>query len=62
MASVNLSEAERTFTIHGVQDNVREDGRARDDYRHVQMETGVLSNAHGSCKLALGNTQVLVGI
>ena len=55
-----LSEAELTYTVHGVQDNVREDGRTCQDYRHIELETGVLNNAQGSCKLSIGCTDVLV--
>ena len=55
-----LSEAELTYIVHGVQDNIREDGRACQDYRHVELETGVLNNAQGSCKLSIGCTDVLV--
>ena len=57
-----MSEAERTFIVHGVQDNFRGDGRGCEDYRHVDIETDVLSNASGSAKLSLGNTDVLVGV
>ena len=34
MSVLSLSEAERTFIIHGVQDDLRADGRHRDDFRH----------------------------
>ena len=62
MSDLLLSEAEMAYIVHGVQDNLREDGRACDDYRHIELETGVLSNAQGSCKLALGTTDVLVRV
>ena len=62
MAEVDLSEAERTYVLHGVQDNLRVDGRCRDDYRHMEVETGVVSNTNGSARLRLANTDILVGI
>ncbi|XP_013418241.1 exosome complex exonuclease RRP42-like [Lingula anatina] len=62
MAEVLLSEAERTFIIHGVQDNVRADGRCSEDYRHMELETDVVSNSNGSARIRLANTDVLVGI
>ena len=62
MASVLLSEAEKTFILHGVEDNLRADGRARGDLRPLVLETGVVSHASGSCHLRLANTDILVGV
>ncbi|XP_041376062.1 exosome complex component RRP42-like [Gigantopelta aegis] len=62
MVDVELGEAEKTFILHGVQDNVRGDGRGCDDYRHMEIETGVVSNTTGSARLRLANTDVLVGV
>jgi len=62
MSILSLSEAERTFIIHGVQDDLRADGRHRDDFRHLELETGVVSNTNGSCRLRLGETDLLVGV
>jgi len=62
MSSICLSEAERTFIIHGVQDDLRVDGRTRDDFRHLELETGVVSNTNGSARVRLGETDVLVGV
>ena len=62
MSVLSLSEAERTFIIHGVQDDLRADGRHRDDFRHLELETGVVSNTNGSCRLRLGETDLLVGV
>ena len=62
MSALSLSEAERTFIIHGVQDDLRADGRHRDDFRHLELETGVVSNTNGSCRLRLGETDLLIGV
>ena len=62
MASILMSEAERTFILHGVEENLRSDGRARGDLRPVVIETGVVSHASGSCHLRLANTDILVGV
>lgn len=62
MSDLSLSEAERTFIIHGVEDDLRCDGRRRDDFRHLELETGVVSNTNGSCRLRLGETDLLVGV
>ncbi|XP_064611102.1 exosome complex component RRP42-like isoform X1 [Liolophura sinensis] len=62
MADVLLSDAEKTFIVHGVQDNVREDGRGCEDYRHMELETDMVSNTSGSARLRLANTDILVGV
>ncbi|XP_059147747.1 exosome complex exonuclease RRP42-like [Physella acuta] len=62
MADVDLSEAEKTFILHSVQDNFREDGRGCEDFRHMELETGLISNTNGSARVRLASTDVLVGI
>ena len=57
-----MSEMEKTFVVHGIQDNFRVDGRGCEDYRHMEVETNVVSNAAGSSRLRLANTDVLVGV
>ena len=60
MAKAVLGDAEKWFLIHGVQDDFRTDGRSCEDYRHVELETGIISNANGSSKIRLGNSELLV--
>lgn len=36
-----------------LQDNLRVDGRAREDYRCMEVETDVVSNASGSARVRL---------
>ncbi|KAG7262561.1 hypothetical protein CRUP_030123, partial [Coryphaenoides rupestris] len=62
MAAVQLSEAEKVYVLHGIRDDLRVDGRSCEDYRHVEMETDVVSNTDGSAKVTLGHTAVLVGV
>nr|SVE75371.1 EOG090X0CWA [Daphnia dolichocephala] len=62
MAEILLSEAEKAFIHHGVQDDLRCDGRTRLDYRPIILETDVVSNASGSARLRLANSDVLVGV
>ncbi|TTP27309.1 Exosome complex exonuclease RRP42 [Bagarius yarrelli] len=62
MATVEVSEAERVYVLHGVRDDLRVDGRGCEDYRHMEIETDVVSNTDGSAKVRLGQTDVLVGI
>ncbi|XP_037085196.1 exosome complex exonuclease RRP42-like [Pollicipes pollicipes] len=62
MAEVLLSEAEKIFVIHGVQEDLRTDGRRRHDYRPLEAETGLVTHAAGSARVRLANTDVLVGV
>jgi len=40
----------------------RVDGRNFDEYREIEIETGVVSKAEGSARVKIGNTQVMAGI
>jgi len=62
MSGLALSESEKTFVLHGVEQNFRVDGRSRSDVRPIVLETDVVSHASGSCHLRLANTDILVGI
>jgi len=62
MADVIISEGEKSFILHGIQQDVRCDGRSNLDYRPIELETGVVTHASGSARLRLANTDVLVGV
>ncbi|XP_061839396.1 exosome complex component RRP42 [Nerophis lumbriciformis] len=62
MATVQVSEAEKVYILHGIRDDLRVDGRGCEDYRHMEIETDVVSNTDGSAKVCLGHTAVLVGV
>uniref|UniRef100_A0A2H6NDU9 Exosome component 7 n=1 Tax=Micrurus carvalhoi TaxID=3147026 RepID=A0A2H6NDU9_9SAUR len=62
MASVVLSEAEKVYIMHGVQEDLRVDGRGCEDYRCTEVETDVISNTNGSARVKLGHTDILVGV
>ncbi|OCT75978.1 hypothetical protein XELAEV_18031165mg [Xenopus laevis] len=62
MASVVLSEAEKVYVLHGVQDDLRTDGRGCEDYRCIEVESDVVSNTTGSARVKIGHTDVLVGV
>ncbi|KAG5882251.1 hypothetical protein JTB14_014948 [Gonioctena quinquepunctata] len=59
---MSLCEAEKTFVLHGVEENFRVDGRKREDYRPMELETDIISHAFGSARLRLANTDVLVAV
>ncbi|KAK2492699.1 hypothetical protein MC885_012125 [Smutsia gigantea] len=76
MASVTLSEAEKVYIVHGIQEDLRVDGRGCEDYRCIEVETEVVSNTSGSARVKLvstvatvdtqaekwGHTDILVGV
>lgn len=62
MAS-KISQSEQRFVISGIEQNMRNDGRSRLDYRQFNVETSVQSQTNGSARVKLGqHTDVLVGI
>ena len=42
--------------------NIRYDGRTKDQFREVFVETGFISTAEGSARVKLGNTEVIAGV
>jgi len=62
MSQLILSESEKTFILHGVEQNFRVDGRQRSAVRPLILETDLVSHASGSCHLRLANTDILVGV
>lgn len=59
---MSFCEAEKTFILHGVEENFRIDGRGREDYRPMELETDIVAHAFGSARLRLANTDVLVAV
>ncbi|GAA5804100.1 ribosomal protein S5 domain 2-type protein [Thamnidium elegans] len=57
-----ISPAEKSYIEQGIQQDCRADGRGRLEYRHVVMESGLLSQASGSARCRLGDSDVLVGV
>jgi len=59
---LNISHNERVFIKNGIEQNIRNDGRERLDFRFFSLDIGVIANANGSARLKLDNTDVLVGV
>lgn len=57
-----ISPAERDYITQGVEYDCRADGRGRLEYRHLVLETGILSQTSGSARCRLGDSDVLVGV
>ncbi|XP_015180366.1 PREDICTED: exosome complex exonuclease RRP42-like isoform X1 [Polistes dominula] len=62
MATIPLSLGEKTFILHGVDADLRNDGRRRCEYRSFEIETNLMEQTHGSSRLRIGNTDVLVSV
>jgi exosome complex component RRP42 len=57
-----ISPEEIEYIISGVQQNVRNDGRGREDVRAIHLELGIITQASGSARCKLGETDVIVGV
>ncbi len=56
-----IGELEARLMRHRILDEgIRADGRGLDEVRPIEIETGVLPRAHGSCLFTRGETQALV--
>lgn len=62
MARVLVSEAEKVYVLHGVQEDIRVDGRRRGDLRPLMVESDLVTHTSGSAHLRLANTDILVGV
>jgi len=52
----------RNYIIKLAENGKREDGRNFDEFRNIEIETGMNSKAEGSARVKIGNTQVIAGI
>ena len=52
----------RDYVLKLAEQGKRLDGRSFDQFRKIEIETGVVNKAEGSARVKIGNTQVLVGI
>ena len=62
MAATLLSAAEKEYIEQGVEQDIRNDGRGRLDYRPIEVQLGLIAQASGSARLRLGKTDVVVGV
>uniref|UniRef100_A0A0A9X2M3 Ribosomal RNA-processing protein 42 n=1 Tax=Lygus hesperus TaxID=30085 RepID=A0A0A9X2M3_LYGHE len=54
-----LSPEEKIYIVHGLEHNVRTDGRSRFQYRPLELEVDLLPSAMGSARVRVGNTDVI---
>ncbi|MEM0202607.1 MAG: exosome complex protein Rrp42 [Archaeoglobaceae archaeon] len=57
-----LSEVKKDYVLSKLREGERIDGRKVDEFRKIEIKTGVIEKAEGSALVKLGNTQVVVGI
>ncbi|RHY93166.1 hypothetical protein DYB37_010641 [Aphanomyces astaci] len=59
-----ISPSEKLFITHGIAQDVRADGRSRLSRRVLRVESGLLSQSHGSSRVSLkvGSTDVLASV
>jgi exosome complex component RRP42 len=57
-----IPSIKRDYLANLAKNGKREDGRAFDEFRQIEIETGIVSKAEGSARVKIGNTQVLTGI
>ncbi len=51
-----------TYALELINKNKRIDGRSFNDFRNIEMKTGVANKAEGSASVKIGNTHVIVGV
>ena len=61
MATVLVSEAEKVYVLHGVQEDLRCDGRGRKDVRPIVVETdiGITIYIYYTCQLDSYNLRII---
>ncbi|VDK46167.1 unnamed protein product [Cylicostephanus goldi] len=62
MEPVLLGIAEKHFIAQGFADGVRNDGRGIDDFRPIWIESPALTTTHGSSRVKIDTTDILVGV
>ena len=53
MSTPVLSEAEKAYIVAGVEDDFRTDGRSNEDFRTINIQTGIVSNTNGSAQVKI---------
>ena len=57
-----VSEIQRDYLVQLAAKGRRFDGRGLDEYRPISIQTGLVKQAEGSCRVRLGRTDVVCGI
>ncbi len=57
-----MDELKRRRILNLLQEDKRIDGRTMDEYRPLNIETGVIPKANGSARVRLGKSEVICGV
>eukprot|EP00899_Mesostigma_viride_P024894 jgi/Mesvir1/558/Mv11409-RA.1 len=57
-----LSAGEIAYMRDGISQNLRNDGRSREEFRQFVIDTGVVPQANGSSRIQLGGTDIIAGV
>ena len=52
----------KDYLVKLAKEGKRADSRKFDEFRNIEIETGIISKAEGSARVKIGNTQVIAGI
>lgn len=62
MSNSIISQIRRDRILGLIAEGKREDGRKFDEFRKIEVETGLIESADGSAKVKLGDTIVMAGV
>lgn len=62
MSNSIISQIRRDRILGLIAEGKREDGRRFDEFRSIEVETGLIESADGSAKVKLGKTTVIAGV
>lgn len=62
MSKEAISELKKDYLYNLLRAGKRFDDRGFEEYRHVKVETNVITSAEGSARVNIGNTSVMVGV
>ena len=57
-----MKEELKEHINNSLKEDVRLDGRKKEEFRKIEIETGVIKTAEGSARVKCGNTEVIAGV
>ncbi|MFH1398897.1 MAG: exosome complex protein Rrp42 [Candidatus Woesearchaeota archaeon] len=57
-----MNEELKVHMIEALKQDIRFDGRKAEEFRDIELETGVTNTAEGSAKVKIGETEVFAGV
>lgn len=57
-----MNKEKQDHVIAYLKKNLRFDGRQKEEYRTIEVETGISNSAEGSARVKMGDTEVLAGV